>query len=76
MKITLELPGGLIRQVKLRAVRRNQRLNDAIAQLLELGMAVASEAPAPKRAPKPVRLRKHRRLTIDDIQAAIAAERS
>jgi hypothetical protein len=75
MKTTLELPDELMRRVKLRAVHRNQKLKDAIAQLLELGMAAAPEAQAPVRAPKPVRLRKRGRVTIDDIEAAIAAGR-
>lgn len=75
MKTTLELPDELMRRVKLRAVQRNQKLKDAIAQLLELGMAAAPEAQAPGRAPKPVRLRKRGRITVDDIEAAIAAGR-
>jgi hypothetical protein len=75
MKTTLELPDELMRRIRLRAVHRNQKLKDAIAQLLELGMATAPEAQAPKRAPKPVRLRKRGRITVDDIEAAIAAGR-
>ncbi len=75
MKTTLELPDELMRRVKLRAVHRNQKLKDAIAQLLELGMAAAPHAQAPRRAPKPVRLRKRGRITADDIEAAIAARR-
>jgi hypothetical protein len=63
------------RRIKLRAIHRNQKLKDAIAQLLEAGIATASESEAPARAPKPVRLKKHRPLTIDDIEAAIAAGR-
>jgi hypothetical protein len=74
MKTTLELPDGLMQRVKLRAVRRNQKLKDAIAQLLELGMAVSPEADKPPRAPKPVRL-KGGRLDIGSIEAAIAAGR-
>ena len=75
MKTTLELPDELMRRVKLRAVHRKQKLKDAIAQLLELGMAAAPEPQAPARAPKPVRLQRRRRITIDDIEAAIAAGR-
>ena len=75
MKTTLEIPDELMRQVKLRAIHRNQKLKDAIAQLLELGMAAAPQAQAPKRAPRPVRLRKRGRVTIDDIESAIAAGR-
>ncbi len=75
MKTTLDLPDELMRQVKLRAVHRNQKLKDAIAQLLQLGMASAPEGAAPRRAPRPVRLRRRGRVTIDDIEAAIAAGR-
>ena len=75
MKTTLELPDELMRQVKLRAIHRNQKLKDAIAQLLELGMAAAPQAQAPRRAPRPVRLRKRGRMTIEDIETAIAAGR-
>ena len=35
MKTTLELPDELMRRVKLRAVHRNQKLKEAVAQLLE-----------------------------------------
>ena len=73
MKTTLDLPDELMRQVRLRAVHRNQKLKDAIAQLLQLGMAAAPGTPAAQRAPRPVRLRGRGRLTIDDIEAAIAA---
>lgn len=75
MKTTLDLPDELMRQVKLRAVHRNQKLKDAIAQLLQLGMTAAPEGAAPRRAPRPVRLRRRGRVTIDDIEAAIAAGR-
>jgi hypothetical protein len=74
MKTTLELPDGLMQRVKLRAVHRNQKLKDAIAQLLELGMAASPEAEKLPRAPKPVRL-KSGRLNIGDIESAIAAAR-
>lgn len=74
MKTTLELPDGLMQRVKLRAVHRNQKLKDAIAQLLELGMAAAPDAEKLPRAPKPVRL-KGGRLDIVAIEAAIAAGR-
>jgi hypothetical protein len=71
MKTTLELPDGLMQRVKLRAVHRNQKLKDAITQLLELGMAASPDAEKSPRAPKPVRL-KSGRLNIGDIEAAIA----
>jgi hypothetical protein len=70
-KTTLELPDALMHQVKLRAVRRHQKLKDVIAQLLELGMAASPEIDQPRRAPKPVRLKGGIRLDIQDIEAAI-----
>jgi len=75
MKTTLELPDDLMRRVKLRAVERNQRLKDAVAQLLEAGIAASADAAPPARAPKPLRLKKHGPLSIDDIETAIAAGR-
>lgn len=75
MKTTLELPDELMRRVKLRAVHRNQKLKDAIMQLLELGMAAAGEAEKPPRLPKPLRLKGARPLTIRDIESAIAGGR-
>ncbi|MDH3691852.1 MAG: hypothetical protein OEU36_20620 [Gammaproteobacteria bacterium] len=75
MKTTLELPDQLVRRIKMRAVKRNQKLKDAIAQLLELGLAVVPERETPERAPRPVQLKKHGPLTIKDIEAAIAAGR-
>jgi hypothetical protein len=76
MKTTLELPDALMRRVKLRAVHRNQKLKDAIAQLLELGMAATPDDPdEPARAPKPVRLKGRGPLDIREIEAAINAGR-
>jgi plasmid stability protein len=75
MKTTLELPEDLMRRIKLRAVHRNRKLKDEIAQLLEAGMASAPQAEAPARAPKPVRLRGRKPLTVAEIESAIAAGR-
>ncbi|MGE0873489.1 MAG: hypothetical protein AB7O31_02345 [Burkholderiales bacterium] len=75
MKTTLELPDDLLQRIKLRAVHRKRKLKDEIAQLLEAGMAQAPEAQVPCKAPKPVRLRGRRALTLRDIEAAIAAGR-
>ena len=75
MKTTLDLPDELARRIKMRAVARNQKLKDTIAQLLELGLANAPEQDRRTRAPKPIRLKKHGPLTIDDIEAAIAVGR-
>ncbi|MEX2198518.1 MAG: hypothetical protein WD886_06875 [Burkholderiales bacterium] len=75
MKTTLELPDDLMRRVKLRAVHRNRRLKDEIAQLLEAGLAGAPPAEGPAKAPKPVRLRGRKPLTLAEIEAAIGAGR-
>jgi hypothetical protein len=75
MKTTLELPDELLRRIKLRAVHRNRKLKDEIAQLLEAGLAAAPPAEAPAKAPKPVRLRGGKPLTLAQIEAAIAAGR-
>jgi hypothetical protein len=75
MKTTLEMPDELMRRVKIRAVQRNQRLKDVVAQLLEAGMAAAPHDAPRTRVPKPVRLKRRRPLTIDDIETAIAAGR-
>ena len=75
MKTTLELPDDLMRRIKLRALHRNRKLKDEIAQLLEAGMASAPNSKAPRKPPKPVRLRGHRPLVLSDIESAIAAGR-
>jgi len=76
MKTTVELPDELVRRVKMRAIHRNQKLKDAIAQLLEAGIAaLPAAADAAPRAPCPVRLKKRGALTIKDIEAAIASGR-
>jgi hypothetical protein len=72
MKTTLELPDKLVRRIKMRAVEHNQKLKDTIAQLLELGLANASEKPTPACPPEPVQLKQHGPLTIHDIETAIA----
>jgi hypothetical protein len=74
-KTTLELPDALMQQVKLRAVRRHQKLKDVVAQLLELGMAASAESERPLRAPKPVRLKGGARLDMQGIEAAISGGR-
>lgn len=57
------------------AVQHDQRLNDTIAQLLEIGLANIQEDKVIARAPIPVRLKQHGLLTIKDIEAAIIADR-
>ena len=48
MKTTLELPGDLVREIKLRALHDGRKLKDAMADLLRQVSGRASrEAPAP-----------------------------
>ena len=75
MKTTLEIPDELMRRVKMRAVQRNQKLKDAVAMLLEAGIAAASDDAPPGYLPKPVRLKARRPMTIADIETAIASGR-
>lgn len=39
MKTTLELPDALVKQIKLRAVRRGRKLKEEVADLLRKGLA-------------------------------------
>jgi plasmid stability protein len=75
MKTTLELPDDIMHRIKLRAVHRKRKLKDEIALLLEAGLAAAPAPEAPRKLPKPVRLRGQPPLTITDIESAIAAGR-
>jgi hypothetical protein len=75
MKTTVEVPDELLRRVKMRAVQRNQKLKDAVAQLLEAGMAAEATGPAPRSVPKPLKLKGRPPIDIDDIEAAIASGR-
>ena len=43
MKTTFDLPDGLLKQVKLRALHDGRKLKDAVAQLLRKGLAAARE---------------------------------
>jgi len=47
MKTTVDLPDKLLRQIKLRAVRKGQKLKDAIAELLRTGLAAGSQQVTP-----------------------------
>ncbi|HEX3151261.1 MAG TPA: hypothetical protein VHR66_24500 [Gemmataceae bacterium] len=39
MKTTLDLPENLVREIKIRAVNRRQKLKDAVEELLRRGLA-------------------------------------
>lgn len=75
MKTTLELPEALLQRIKLRAVHRKRKLKDEVAALLEAGLAHAHAPEAPRKPPKPVRLRGRRPLTLREIESAIDAGR-
>jgi plasmid stability protein len=45
MKTTLDLPDDLMREVKIRAVRENRRLKDAMADLLRRGLSQPRSEP-------------------------------
>jgi plasmid stability protein len=49
MKTTLELPDDLMREVKIRAVREDRKLKDAIAELLRRGLSRKVEKPRSSR---------------------------
>ena len=49
MKTTLDLPDDLVREVKMRAVRENRKLKDAMADLLRLGLSHRKSAQAVRR---------------------------
>ena len=69
MKTTLDLPDGLMREVKIRAIHEDKKLKDAIAEFIRKGMAAGKSRPA--KAPKPVKLRGGP-ITTEEIEAAIA----
>jgi hypothetical protein len=75
MKTTLELPDALMHRVKLLALHRNQKLKDAISQLLELGIATVERRGRSAQLPKPVRLKGVDRLDTGSIEAAISGGR-
>ena len=76
MKTTLELPDELARRIKIRAAERNQKLKDTVAQLLELGLAQSTDVIETVQPPTPIRLKKKERITIVDIESAIATGRN
>jgi plasmid stability protein len=60
MKTTLDLPDDLVRAVKIRAIKENKKLKDAIADLLRRGLAQ-------EHGPKPV---VRRRLKLPLVECA------
>jgi hypothetical protein len=49
VKTTLELPDDLMRDIKIRAVKENRKLKDAIADLLRRGLSQKTVEPPPVR---------------------------
>lgn len=48
MKTTLDLPDNLMREIEMRAVREDRKLNDLIAELLRRGLVAATEPSSAK----------------------------
>ena len=74
MKTTLDLPDGLVREIKLRAVNRRQKLKDAVAELLRKGLAAASDPEPESAAPVVTRDKKTGLPLIECKRAATPAE--
>ena len=75
MKTTLELPDDLMRAVKIRAVHEGKKLKEAVAELIQKGLAANRSAGTEAAHPKPVRLRRGLVPKTADIEAAIAEGR-
>ncbi len=43
MKTTVELPDALVKQVKVRALQEGRKLKDAVADLLQRGLAMSDD---------------------------------
>lgn len=63
MKTTLDLPDDLLRDIKIRAVRDNRKLKDAVADLLRRGLAR-----------EPVASNRIRRVRLPLVQCAHRAD--
>ena len=49
MKTTLDLPDDLMREVKIRAVKENRKLKEAVAELLRRGLSQRRSEPRVRR---------------------------
>ena len=74
MKTTLDLPEGLVKQVKLRAVREGRKLKDAVADLLRKGLAVAADIDLDTKEPVITRDKKTGLPLIECEQTAVPEE--
>lgn len=74
MKTTLDLPDDLLRDIKIRAVRDNRKLKDAVADLLRRGLARESAtSDRRRRVSLPLIRCAHRALPEDEITPRRAA---
>ena len=74
MKTTLDLPGDLVREIKLRTVHQGSKLKDTIAELLRKGLRdrPAKNSARPSRVKLPlVQCRRAAVLTPDQVAAAL-----
>jgi hypothetical protein len=74
MKVTLDLPDRLVREIKLRAVNDGRRLKDAAADLLEKGLCAGRpvRGARPRRVKLPIVACRHAaELTPDQVAAAL-----
>jgi hypothetical protein len=75
MKTTLDLPDDLVRRIKVQAAMSDRKLKDLVAQLLEAGLRASADGRTAPSLPKPVKRRSSGPLTVEAIEAAIAAGR-
>ena len=73
MKTTLDLPDDLVKEVKLRALHENQKLKDAVAQLLRRGLA-APDANQPARINSALKKDRTTGLPVIECRKAAARE--
>ena len=73
MRVILDLPDELMKEVKLHALDENQRLKDAVADLLRKGLA-AGEPAAPERLLGSL-LKKDRKTGLPVVECRKAAAR-
>lgn len=77
MKTTLELPGDLVREVKLRAVHEGRKLKDTVADLLRRGLAArkTNRPPNSSRVKLPlIQCRKSGVLTPEQVSEVLNSQ--
>lgn len=73
MKTTLELPDALVQEIKLQAIRRGQRWEDVVSELIRSGLGAADSVPA-SRSPPVVQRHAQSGLPILECAANARAE--